>query len=209
MQIYPSLASANQMRLQKEIERLKGHDRLHFDIEDGNFVPNITFGMKTIRMAREVTDMAFDAHLMVTRPLDYIDPLGDLGFQAVAFHWEAADYPSQVIGKIRRRNMKVGAALNPRTNAEEIKLYLDRLDYVLVLTSEPDGEGDIFQPAMLKKIEALRQMSEDIQIIADGGIAEKEFLWIKHLGTTDVVMGRAVFSANDPYERIQEFLRMK
>ena len=115
MKIFPSLASADQLKLREEIEKLKNHTYLHYDIEDGNFVPNITFGLGTVRLAAEVTEASMDAHLMVQNPLDYLNDLQACGFKAVAVHWEALDYPSRIITEIKRRGMKAGIALNPRT----------------------------------------------------------------------------------------------
>ena len=108
MEVWPSIASSDQACLQQEIAKLNNYHHIHFDIEDGNFVPNITFGMKTIRRVRELTDAAFDCHLMVTDPLAYIQDLAALRFETVCFHWEAAPYPSQIIGAIRSYGMKAG-----------------------------------------------------------------------------------------------------
>lgn len=205
MKIFPSLASADPLCLGAEIERLGKCPQLHFDLEDGNFVPNITFGFKTIRAARAVTKAAFDAHLMVGDPLSYIEPLATLHFRAVAFHWETADYPSRIIAAIRARQMKAGAALNPRTNAEALALFIGQLDYVLVMTAEPDGRGDLFQPSMLHKIKQLRTMHPTIDIICDGGLGDAELKLIQSVGATGAVVGRAIFNATEPQAKIREW----
>ena len=206
MKILPSLASANQMCLKEEIEALGSHPYLHFDIEDGNFVPNITFGMKTIKAAVSESDQVWDAHLMVTNPLDYIEPLAAEGCAAAAFHWEAAGYPLLLINKIHRAGMKAGIALNPCTEVHMLTPYLARLDYVLIMTSEPDGEGDLFQREMIGKVKWLSEKYRDqIEIIVDGGIAEEEFLMVRDAGAAGVVMGRTVFASQSPYDTIQRF----
>ena len=206
MKILPSVASDNQLCLGKEIEALGGHKYLHFDIEDGNFVPNITFGMKTIRAVVSKYDKIWDAHLMVTNPLMYIEELGEAGCSAAAFHWESTGYPLQVIHKIKRMGMKAGIALNPNTPANVLKPYLDRLDYILIMTSEPDGEGDLFQNEMIKKVECLARLcGPQTEIIADGGIAEKEFLCLKKAGATGAVMGRTIFASEHPCDTIETF----
>lgn len=206
MKILPSLASADQMHLGEAIRSLEGHPYLHFDVEDGNFVPNITFGLKTIRAAAAICKARMDAHLMVTNPLDYLEPLASAGFAAVAFHWESTGYPMRVLNRIHKLRMQAGIALNPCTSAEVIRPYVQTVEYVLVMTSEPDGEGDLFQPAMLDKIKSLSEMSQGrFEIIVDGGIGEKEFPLVREAGATSVVMGRTVFQSEDPISTIDKF----
>lgn len=208
MKILPSLASANQMKLEEEIKRLGDHSYLHFDIEDGNFVPNISFGMKTVRAAAKLTDAARDAHLMVTNPLDYIDDLKELDFSAVAFHWESTGYPLRVINQIKKYGMKAGIGINPATDVKQLKPYLNKIDYVLIMTSEPDGQGDQFQKEMIEKVEWLaKQKLENLEIIADGGIGTEELKLLEEAGVTGVVMGRMVFGADDPLDTIQKLSR--
>lgn len=171
---------------------------LHFDIEDGNFVPNITFGMKTVRSACALLkDIACDAHLMVTNPADYLEDLADNGFEAVAFHWEAAPYPMRLIHKIRKLGMRAGIAINPRTPAQEITDYLDRTDYVLIMSSEPDGAGECFQKESLEKIRFFRQRNPSVEIIVDGGVNENNIRDVISAGASGVVLGRAIFRAKD------------
>lgn len=209
MKILPSLASADQMRLGETIQSLKGHPYLHFDIEDGNFVPNITFGMKTIRLAMAMTTAKADAHLMVTNPLEYIDELAAHGFEAVAFHWESTGYPMRVIEAIHGKAMKAGIALNPYTPAYLIEPYLELVDYVLIMMSEPDGKGDLFQKNMISKISYLAEHGpRNLEIVVDGGIGAEEIHLVKAAGATAVVMGRAVFGSNDPVEAVKKYTKI-
>lgn len=205
MKILPSLASANPIRLWEEIEALGSHEYLHFDVEDGNFVPNITFGMKTIKAAAKFGKV-WDAHLMVTNPMEYIEPLAAAGCSAAAFHWESTGYPLRIITAIRKNGMKAGIALNPNTEVTVLAPYLSRLDYVLIMTSEPDGEGDLFQKEMVKKVAWLVQnCGNSIEIIADGGIGGEEFALLKAAKATGIVMGRTIFGSQNPYETIEKF----
>lgn len=207
VKILPSLASADQLCLKSEIEKVKFTKHLHFDIEDGNFVPNITFGMKTIRRACTILEgVEYDAHLMVTDPLDYIDELGALGFAAVAFHWENAPYPLRIIRKIQGLGMKAGIALNPRTAAEEIQGYLSEADYFLLMSSEPDGAGERFQPNVLPKIRFLRNQAEKKEIIVDGGINEENYQSIIDAGADGIVLGRAIFQSEAPRTFIEDLV---
>lgn len=199
IKILPSLASANQLRLEEEIQKVSFIGHLHFDVEDGNFVPNITFGMKTIKSACSVLkNVCCDAHLMVINPMEYLEGLADLGFLAAAFHWEAAAYPMRLINCIQNLGMKAGIALNPRTPASEILDYLDQADYILLMSSEPDGAGEVFQEKVLDKITLLRKTNPSIDIIVDGGVTENNFQWVVQRGASGVVLGRAIFHAGDP-----------
>lgn len=196
--ILPSLASANQMCLGDEIRRVASLGCLHFDIEDGNFVPNITFGMKTIKSACAIAKgAACDAHLMVTNPEDYLDALADNGFEAVAFHWEAAPYPMRLIHRIHALGMRAGIAINPRTPACEIAGYLDSADYVLVMSSEPDGAGECFQERALDKIRFFREQAPSLEVIVDGGVNRDNFRDVVSAGADGVVLGRAIFRAEN------------
>lgn len=203
--ILPSIASADPADLGGEIRRLNGHPHLHFDLEDGNFVPNITFGMKTIRALRPLSDAAFDAHLMVTDPLSYIPGLLQLGFQAIAFHWEASGYPLRILHAIQDGGCRAGIALNPRTPCSVLAPYLSHIDYALVMTSEPDGRGDQFQPAMLEKIQQLHRLAPGLPIVADGAIDKERLPSVLEAGAHGVVIGRAIFSSPDPYAAILRF----
>lgn len=201
--IFPSIASADHSSLRDVIGQLSDYPLLHIDVEDGNFVPNITFGIKTIKALRGLTSAAFDAHLMVTDPAAYIPQLLALDFKAIAFHWESAPYPMALINSIHQGNAKAGIALNPRTSAAEILSYLPEIDYVLIMTSEPDGLGDQFQPATLDKIRQIRAADASFPIMVDGGISEELLPSVLEAGATQVVMGRAVFSTPDPYETLR------
>lgn len=203
--ILPSLASANQMRLEQEIRRVESVGYLHFDIEDGNFVPNITFGMKTVRSACEIAkDLCRDAHLMVTNPEDYLEDLAECGFSAVAFHWEAAPYPMRLIHKIHSLKMRAGIAINPRTPVTDIMDYIDSIDYVLLMSSEPDGAGEYFQDRVLNKICMIRGKKMDFEIIVDGGVNENNFQDVIYAGASGAILGRAIFQAENISQKLAE-----
>lgn len=206
MKILPSLASANQMYLGESIRLLEGHPYLHIDIEDGNFVPNISFGMKTIRAAAQLCTAKMDAHLMVTNPEKYLDDLAEIGVAAIAFHWESTGYPMRMINMIHKFGMQAGIALNPCTPYSVILPYLDKIEYVLLMSSEPDEKSESFQNLTLDKIRGLSQASQGrIDIIVDGGIGKDEYDWVKQAGATGVVMGRMIFQAEHPLSVIKNF----
>lgn len=205
--IFPSIASSDHSDFRGEVQKLADYPLLHIDIEDGNFVPNITFGLKTVRAVRKLSAAAFDAHLMVTNPAEYIPALLEMDFKAIAFHWESTQYPMALINSIRKGNAKAGIAINPRTPASELFPYLSRIDYVLVMASEPDGCGDEFQYPTLEKIRQLRAADPTLPILVDGGISARLLPMVLEAGASHIVMGRAVFSSEDPYKTMQEFNR--
>lgn len=198
IKIIPSLASANQLRLEEQIMELGGYPFLHIDMEDGNFVPNITFGMKTVRAAASMGDIELDAHLMVTRPEDYIDDLMDAGIMKIAIHIEATQYPAVYLNHIRDRGGTAGIAFNCMAQISRVLPYIDSMDYVLVMTSEPDGRGQLFNSRMLEKIREARKLLPDhISIMADGGVSEKNMNLVAESGADTLVMGRAVWNADN------------
>lgn len=206
MKIFPSLASADPMNLGESIRRLEGYPYLHIDIEDGNFVPNITFGMKTVRAAANKCTAQMDVHLMVTNPEDYLEELAAAGVGAVAFHIETAGYPQRLVNRIHKLGMRAGIALNPCTAFQAVTPYLDRIEYVLLMSSEPDGDKEAFQEHVLDKIRQLARVSEGgTDIIADGGIGSDEYDKVKEAGAAGVVMGRTIFRSEHPLSVIESF----
>lgn len=196
IRVIPSIASADPLRLREEIQRVSGWPLLHIDIEDGNFVPNITFGERTIRAIASCAKQRLDAHILAYHPRRYLPLLQECGAERVAFHIEAARYPLEILGEIRRLGMKAGLALNFATGAEEIAVFSEFVDYVIVMTAEPDGLGQQFYPPILKKIRRLREiLPKDKAIWADGGIGKKELALVEEAGADTAIMGRAVFGA--------------
>lgn len=206
--VNPSLASAKQLNLQKQIDSLKDYPYLHLDVEDGNFVPNITFGMKTISEVAAYTDKKLDAHLMVMNPDSYIDELMDAGVKKIAFHIEAEKYPAVVLQHIKRRGGCAGLAFNEMASVEQALPYIDKLDYLLIMTSEPDGEGQKYNPRLLHKVRWARELFPvGISIMVDGGISEDTMQDAVRAGADTLVMGRAVWGAEDPAERIHWLMK--
>ena len=148
----PSMASANQLNLQKSLDSLGKIKRIHFDIEDGNFIDNITFGLRTVRDVLNYTDRQADAHLMVTNPGQYIDDLLALGVKSIAVHVESGIFPAAHLHRIRQQGGRAGLALNFMAPLSTLPPYIKDVDYVLLMTSEPDGRGQQFNPGHWKKL---------------------------------------------------------
>lgn len=206
MKIFPSLASAEPMNLGDSIRRLEGYPYLHLDIEDGNFVPNITFGMKTVRAAASICTAEMDAHLMVTNPEDYLEELAAAGVEAAAFHIEATGYPMRLVNRIHQLGMKAGIALNPCTDYQTVLPYLEQAEYILLMSSEPDRALEAFQEHILDKIRQIKRASEGrTDIVVDGGIGSDEYYKVKEAGATGIVMGRTIFRSEHPLSVIESF----
>ena len=193
--ISPSIASANQLCLADELKRVHGQDckDVHIDIEDGNFIPNITFGQKTINALRSATDLPFSYHLMTTHWKEWLSVAADTNASVVFAHLEALDYPRAFIFEAKKLGIQAGLALNPKTALAGAEYLISDLDAVLILTVEPDGAGEPFLPDMLKKAAYARSLSPDIEIWVDGAIKFDMLDTLRENGVTHAVMGREFF----------------
>lgn len=194
-----SLVSADLGRLAEELKRLEaaGVPRVHFDVEDGTFVPNFTFGFPVLRAVRRLTTLPVDVHLMVANPEPYLDSFAALS-DTLAVHWEACPYPSRVLQRIRKLGAGAWIALNPRTPVSVLAPYRDLLDGVLLLSSEPDGAGDAFMPITYDRVlEARGLLGTGVALGVDGGIGPVEAARLRADGVSLLVVGRALFGAPD------------
>jgi ribulose-phosphate 3-epimerase len=198
MQIVPSIASANLLEIGREMERAGRIGYLHLDIEDGNFSPDITFGVDMVRAIAGATRSEMDAHLMVTNPGRLIGPLCDCGVSRIAVHIEATEYPSEPLLAIRARGKEAGLALNYKTGIEALEPYLDQIDYVLLQTCEAGDESLSFRQYAYEKIrKAKALLPKGIPLWADGGINETILSKLADSGLDFAVIGRALFGSAD------------
>ena len=215
IKIAPSILSADFSKLGTEIEDIKqgGADYVHFDVMDGEFVPNISIGIPVLKSVRKTTDMFLDVHLMIDRPVRYAEVFCKTGADLVMFHVEA-DAPekiSEAIDIVKRCGKKVGLSVKPKTPAEALYPYLERLDMVLVMTVEPGFGGQKFMENVMPSVAAIRDMSKacglDIEIQVDGGISPETAGICAKNGATNFVAGSAVFKAADPQKAIADIRR--
>ncbi len=206
--ISPSVYSADLMNLRQVLESLEGFEHLHLDVDDGNFVRGISFGMDVIKGIAGCTSIPLDAHLEVLNPLDYVKPLCEAGVEMICAHIETLDYPSLFLNQVRKYGRKAGLALNIKTPAVFLEPYAGMLDQVIVVSCEADANGLKFCDGVLAKVEKTRRMfGDDIKIWVDGGVNETNLNRVVAAGADGVVLGRAVFGQEDPSKAYERLLR--
>jgi len=200
IEVAPSVLSADFARLADEIGQIAsaGVKMVHLDVMDGHFVPNITIGPPVIAKLRKVSDLVFDAHLMISEPAEYAERFVEAGADHVTFHIEAADDPEAIIEKLHNLGRTAGICLNPDTPVEAIAQVAPLCDMVLVMTVHPGFGGQKFMPEAAKKIAQVRQMvGPDIRIEVDGGIDAKTTPIVVSYGADTLVAGNAIFGKSD------------
>ena len=204
--VAPSILSANFADLKNEIIRLEeaGADRIHIDVMDGNFVPNLTIGPAVVKAIRPYTRLPFDVHLMVKNPDTMIAWFANAGADIITVHAEACPHLDKSLDTIRKLGCKAGVSLNPATSEESLKYVLDKVDQILVMTVNPGFGGQTFLNAQLAKITKIKQMigNRNIQIEVDGGINPLTGAEAVAAGADILVAGTAIFTGGDYQKNI-------
>jgi ribulose-phosphate 3-epimerase len=207
--ISPSLYSADLMSLKQVLQTLKGFEHLHLDVDDGNFVRGISFGMDIIEGVAKCTDIPLDAHLEVLNPMAYVKPLTEAGIEILCAHVETLKFPSLFLSSVHHYGKKAGLALNIKTPVSFIEPYADQLEQVILVSCETDVNGLMFCKGVLKKISDARTvLSENTKIWVDGGVNETNLKSVIDAGADGIVVGRAVFGARDPIKAYTHLLEI-
>jgi ribulose-phosphate 3-epimerase len=199
----PSILSADFSILGQQIKEVEeaGADIIHLDIMDGRYVPNITFGPPVVESIRKITDLPFDAHLMIVEPEKYIPDFIKAGVNMISFHMDATIHAHRIVDMIKSNDVKAGVVLNPATPVNTLEEIVYYIDYVLIMSVNPGFGGQKFIPQTAEKVKKLKLLMEevnrtDILIEIDGGVNQDNINYLSMLGVNIFVAGNAVFKGN-------------
>lgn len=210
MKLSPSLLSADFARLLDEAQSVEGLvDRFHWDVMDGHFVPNLTFGPPVVNALRSKLRLPFDIHLMIDHPAVYAPQFRVRPGDTILFHIESEDAPEDIMAAIANTEASAGITLRPGTPLDAIVPYLDRVNMILVMSVEPGLGGQAFIPEALDRIRELRELigTRKIEISVDGGVKVETIRSVVEAGADIAVAGSAVFGATDRVAAIEKLRR--
>ena len=209
--ISPSILSADFSHLGADCRMVldAGAQMLHYDVMDGHFVPNISFGVPVLKsLHKALPDAFYDVHLMITHPQQYAEAFAKAGASLLNFHLECDDDIQETIDAIKAQGCKVGMTIKPDTPVEELGYYLDQLDLVLVMSVEPGFGGQKFMADMMPKVQEIRRyidaMNPGCELEVDGGVDPATCKICVASGANVLVAGSAVYKAADIPARIRE-----
>jgi len=207
--IAPSILSSDLSCLRDELMAIEksGADYIHFDVMDGNFVPNLTYGPVLMESLKDKTHIPFDTHLMVFNPDNYIEPFLKAGTRILTVQAEACLHLQRTLSNIRGARLKAGVALNPATPLDILDYIKDDLDLILIMTVNPGFSSQEFIPSMLQKIKKTREIidksGKEILLEVDGGINAEIAPMVIEAGADILVAGSFFFSSNNYNEAVK------
>ena len=207
MKLAPSLLSADFARLLDEALSVTPlASRLHWDVMDGHFVPNLTIGPVVVEAIRKRTRLPLDVHLMIQHPDRFIGPFAKAGADHLTVHPEVCPHLHRTIQQIREAGLKAGVALNPSTSLHAVEQVLDQVDLILLMSVNPGFGGQSFIPSVLKKIVEMRRWLDRLpappELEVDGGITLENCREVARAGATILVAGSAIFGEANPREAV-------
>jgi len=209
--IAPSMLKCDYGDMQREVARLEDArvNWLHWDVMDGHFVPNLSYGAMVIQSVRKRTKAFFDAHLMISDPAKYLDDYLKAGCDAITFHIEAVPEPVALLRRIRAAGRRAGLALNPGTPASRVEPFLAECDLMLVMSVEPGFGGQSFMPTVLDKVRQIKpKLPAGTLLSIDGGIAAETIASAAAAGCQVFVAGSAIFDQPDYTSAVRNLERL-
>lgn len=209
IKVAPSILSADFAAMGQSVSKLEawGADLVHFDVMDGAFVPNITFGPIMCSAVRPYTKLPIDVHLMVEHPIQWVEPFAEAGADYITIHVEADKHIHRTLQLIHSLGKKGGVVLNPATPVCLVGSIIEDCEMILLMSVNPGAGGQKFIPSVLKKIRELRAMANErghtLDIQVDGGINPETAKLCVEAGANVLVAGNSVFSAEDPADMIR------
>ena len=208
--ISPSLLSANFTRLKEDIKVVEdaGVTRLHLDVMDGHFVPNLTFGPFIIKDIRKITKSHLETHLMITNPHKYFDEYINAGSDTLIFHYEASTDIKRDLKYIQERGVKAGIAINPDSDYKQLLNFTDNLDYILIMSVFPGFGGQSFIESTLDSMKFLKDNTRgtDILIGVDGGVNINTIDRVYNTGIDVTIVGSGLYGAKNINKRYNELI---
>lgn len=213
MKLAPSILSADLANLEHAASLCEegGAELVHFDVMDGDFVPNLTFGVPVLAALAKKTRLPIDVHLMVSKPERLLDAWIDAGAAWLSVHWEASTHLDRMLAVMRSRGVKAGVALNPTTPVEVLTDTLPLVDFVVLMSVNPGFSGQAFLPYVVDKARRLRDMIDqrglDVSIELDGGVGIDNIRQVVEAGVDVCVTGSAAFGQSDPVAAMRALIQ--
>ena len=210
--IAPSILAADFANLERDIKIIHNSkaEWVHFDVMDGLFVPNISFGFPILQAVRRHTDKFIDVHLMIVQPEKYIKEFAKQGADGISVHYEGNLHIHSLLQQIREEGVKAGLVLNPHTPISLIKDVLHLVDTLLIMSVNPGFGGQKFIPETVKRVEEAKKLCDELNpnaiIQVDGGVNVENAPLLKAAGARSLVAGSAVFKSSNPTAYIQQLL---
>ena len=211
--ISPSILSADFTDIKNQIKVVEdaGANRLHIDVMDGHFVPNLTFGPFIIKQLRKITDIHFETHLMIKDPHKYLQDYIDAGSDTLIFHYEASTDIDRDIKTIKDNNVLAGIAINPDTDPDVLKPYINNIDYILIMSVYPGFGGQSFIQDTLDSMRKLSELRKNREFLigVDGGVNLKTINAVYNTGVDVTIVGSGLYKAPNIKERFDELMTIK
>lgn len=213
IRLAPSILSADLARLAEQVAEAEqgGADRIHVDVMDGHFVPNLTFGPVIVKWLRPVTQLPLEVHLMIANPDQFLEAFAEAGANTLIVHQEGAIHLNRTVQQIKALGRRAGVAINPATPAVMLEEILPDLDLVLVMTVNPGFGGQRFLASTLPKIRSIRHMIDSLgtscELEVDGGIDHETAPLVVEAGACVLVAGSSIYGAKDGVAAAMDRLR--